>query len=105
MDDRQLAPGILQKVLEDHLLWLDPNDAEIKLSSDEKCAAYCYEFSFLYIYLIHVSTTYAILPLLTCLVYLCAVTPFSPCYMFHSLSAVFYYLYSNTLPSPCYMFH
>ena len=40
MDDRQLAPGILQKVLEDHLLWLDPKDAEIKLSSDEKCAAY-----------------------------------------------------------------
>ena len=40
MDDRQLAPGILQKVLEDRLLWLDPNDAEIKLSSDEKCAAY-----------------------------------------------------------------
>jgi hypothetical protein len=39
LDDRQ-HQDILQKVLEDRMLWPDPKDADIKLPIKEKCAAY-----------------------------------------------------------------
>lgn len=39
-DDRQLGTDVLQDVLEESLLWPDPKDGQIKLSIEEKCAAY-----------------------------------------------------------------
>jgi hypothetical protein len=39
-DDRELNPDVLPKVLHGRLLWEDPKDSDIKLSLDEKCAAY-----------------------------------------------------------------